>query len=85
MTTEGTTIAIDFGSTKIVTAYLNENDRATILIDAQTNRTMLNAIQFTENQCLVGNGADYGADVNARNTISGTGIDLILSFVGEQI
>lgn len=71
-----TTIAIDFGSTKIVAAYLGENERANIIIDAETNRTMLNAVQFTENQCLVGNGADYGADVNARNTIRGIGIEL---------
>lgn len=73
MSSDKSIIAIDFGSTKVVSAYLGANGRANIITDAETNRMMLNCTAFTENQCLVGNGADYEAAVNAQNTIRGAG------------
>lgn len=67
-------IAIDFGSTKIVSAYYSPTNRiASIIVDPEENRIMLNCVAFTESQRLFGFTAENQASVNAMNTIRGTG------------
>lgn len=73
MSSKGKLIAIDFGSTKTVSAYFHDDGPANIITDADMNRTMLNCLAFTEYQQLFGHAAEYQATVNAKNTIRGSG------------
>lgn len=66
-------IAIDFGSTKIVSAFCDENGHAIILTDEQSNREMIACIGFTNRQRLFGFAAECQASVNPKNTIFGKG------------
>lgn len=80
------TIAIDFGSTKIVVAYCNENENATILTDDQSNRSLISCIGFTNRERLFGYAAQCQATVNPKNTIFGGGIILsYLSWISIKI
>lgn len=70
---ENKTIAIDIGSTKIVSAFCDENGHATVLTDEQSTRSMIACIGFTNRQRLFGFAAQCQATVNPKNTIFGGG------------
>lgn len=71
---ENKTIAIDIGSTKIVTAICDVDGHAVVLTDEQSNRSMIACIGFTNRQRLFGFAAQCQATVNPKNTIFGRGI-----------
>uniref|UniRef100_A0A336L9M2 CSON002287 protein n=1 Tax=Culicoides sonorensis TaxID=179676 RepID=A0A336L9M2_CULSO len=77
MTTLDKVLAIDFGSTKIVSAYYDiANGRSKIIIDSHSNRALRSCIAFTKTQCLFGYAAECQINSNARNTIRGRDLKL---------
>lgn len=73
MSLKRSNIAIDFGSKKVVTAYLQDNVMANIITDEEANRTIQNCIAFTEHCSMFGFAADYQSSMNPKNTIRGGG------------
>uniref|UniRef100_A0A336MB84 Hypoxia up-regulated protein 1 n=1 Tax=Culicoides sonorensis TaxID=179676 RepID=A0A336MB84_CULSO len=77
MSTLDKVLAIDFGSTKIVSAYYDiANGRSNIIVDSHSNRALRSCIAFTKTQCLFGYAAECQINSNARNTIRGRDLKL---------
>lgn len=84
----GAVLGIDFGASKIVTAFYDlKNNKCEVVLDNEEARHTSCCLAFTKDERLFSKAAEYQANNNPENTLFGRGSfnKIFLSVLGTYV